>query len=450
MNKFSFGQIKKFDKFDKPRADSPRIFMIKIWAQIRNNSFINAATVLGGGALLAQLITVAVSPILTRLYTPSDFGLLAILIAITGSLSPLANGKYDVSIVLSKSNEERGNLFGISILFVVIFSLILFFGFQLFQDQIRSIFGAENLGQWILFVPLCLFSIGILSSLNFYSNSLRFYKVMSTVKISVAVISAIIAIFFGIFGEDYGLLIAAFTANTMLVIFLFYLYRKTLRQRFFLWDKGKFRLMKEYKDFPIYNASTALLDGLTIALPIFFLSKYFPDSTVGYYSLMVRVAMAPVGFLSFAISEVNLKKMSNMINSKQRVLPYFLRLSFALILIISPIFLLVGLFSNELFDLVFGNDWVTAGEYLKILMPALALRCLVSMLSSTFAATRNNKLAAYWKVGAFLFTFSVFYIFSAQVSVISLLHIMLWTDLFLYSIYYALLWKCVVSVKNTG
>jgi O-antigen/teichoic acid export membrane protein len=52
------------------------------------------------GTTIAQAIPVAISPILTRIYSPEDFGLLAIYISIVTILATVITGAYDFAIVL--------------------------------------------------------------------------------------------------------------------------------------------------------------------------------------------------------------------------------------------------------------------------------------------------------------------------------------------------------------
>ena len=58
------------------------------------------------GTTIAQSIPIAISPILTRIYTPEDFGVLALFISITTILGTIANGRYELAIVLPKRDNN--------------------------------------------------------------------------------------------------------------------------------------------------------------------------------------------------------------------------------------------------------------------------------------------------------------------------------------------------------
>jgi O-antigen/teichoic acid export membrane protein len=239
---------------------------------------------------------------------------------------------------------------------------------------------------------------------------------------------------------DYGLLLSSILATAAVGSWLLYRYRYTLDASVLGWSRRKLLLIQRYRDFPIYNASTSLLDGVRLALPVLFLSRYFPEAVVGYYALTLRVAMAPIGFISSAVSQVNLKKVAELVNQGQPIRPYLVKVTLLLAVVVSPLLIVIILHAPSLFAWVFGEQWRVAGTYLQILMPALALRFVVSTVSSTFGATGHNRLGAIWKITAFVVTLGVFLMAAPRVDITGMFVAVLLTDLVLYSFYYYLAW----------
>ena len=93
--------------------------------RLKSSSFVKDVTVLTSGTAIAQLISVLASLVLVRLYTPADFGLFAILVAIVGSVSPAVCGRYEVAMILPKKKEDSLHLFGIAIMFAGVVSSLL-------------------------------------------------------------------------------------------------------------------------------------------------------------------------------------------------------------------------------------------------------------------------------------------------------------------------------------
>src|ERR1700722_8176614 len=80
--------------------------------------FARSASILAGGTMMAQAIAIASSPVLTRLYKPSDFGALQIFISVLGLVLVAATGRYDVAILLPEDEQSSIDLLGLAILCV--------------------------------------------------------------------------------------------------------------------------------------------------------------------------------------------------------------------------------------------------------------------------------------------------------------------------------------------
>jgi O-antigen/teichoic acid export membrane protein len=188
-------------------------------------------------------------------------------------------------------------------------------------------------------------------------------------------------------------------------------------------------------------ATTSFLDSVTAALPVFFIAKYFPQAIVGYYALAVRVAAAPLAFISEAVHQVHLKKVADLIHNGQDATVYLGRITFTLAAFAVPPTVILMTLGPSIFQYVFGGDWGNAGELLAILMPSLAVKFVVSTVSGTLAASRNNRLYAIWKVCAFIITLGMFISFGPRLCFRDILIMMMVTDLILYVSYYLLIWR---------
>tara|TARA_A100001035_G_scaffold244146_1_gene211649 strand:- start:750 stop:1469 length:720 start_codon:yes stop_codon:yes gene_type:complete len=207
-------------------------------------------------------------------------------------------------------------------------------------------------------------------------------------------------------------------------------------------------LAKKYRKFPLFSALPSFLNNLTASLPILFLTKYYPLAIVGYYSLSNRVAIAPLGFISKSISQVHLRKVSELIHSDKNPIDYILKLTIILIFVMSIPFLLFTFFGREIIPIIFGNEWEMSGVFISILMPAISIKFIVSTLSPVFSSTGNNKISALWQIFSFISTFFVLYIFSGNLSTKNILIAITITDVILYCLYYFLILYSVRNPKN--
>ena len=109
------------------------------------------------GSTIAQVLPIVFTPILTRLYSPEEFGVFAFYISLVTFLIVFSSGRYEQAIVLPKTDKQAINILSLSfvILFVVTFilSVTLFFFGDFVQVKIEN----PILNNWIWFIPICVF-----------------------------------------------------------------------------------------------------------------------------------------------------------------------------------------------------------------------------------------------------------------------------------------------------
>ena len=416
---------------------------------VRGSPFIASVTVLATGTVLAQAIRLFASPILTRLYTPEAFGLFAAFMAFVVSLMPGVTGKYETALVLPKHDNKAIHIFGIAVWFsLVVFALFLLF-LLLFHELLLEKFNAPELEGWIFLAPFVLLFGGLFNLGQYVAIRTDNYQKMARSKIVMAISTVLINILLGMLDVGFqGLLIGNLLGFVVAGIFLYFENFRKLAKTCFSGLRKKSVLARVYSDFPIYNASSGILDGITVSLPVFFLSYYYPIEIVGYYALVMNVLIVPKRFLASAVSQVNLKKVVGFINTGQPVEPYLYRLSAGILLLSLPPSVVLIAWGPEIFNFVFGEMWEEAGRFAQILAIALAVKLVSSTLSSSLGATNNNRLGALWKTLAFISTFMVLFLLSGREDIYTLLLALVLNDLALYIFYYFLILKAVKNPKK--
>lgn len=418
-------------------------------AKARVSEYARSVRLLATGTLFAQLIGLAASPILTRLYSPADFAVLAIFGAIVSSISAAACGRYDIAVIVAKEETDANLLLSLSFWVAALVSLLMFSAIFLAEDSFRLLLKAESLGYWLLAAPLALFLGSVGAALKCYANRCKDYRAISRISVYVAIISLVLSTIFGLmkFGEQ-GLLYANLSTTVVTLLFFLRKYRKEIVKLKCAAFSNLLEIAMRYKHFPILNGSTTLLNSISLALPVFFLTKYYPPEIVGFYAILTRVAMAPLGFISDAVSQVNIRKVAEKVHKNQDASDYITKLTWVLTAIVLPPTLILMVSAPEIFAVFFGESWREAGNYLVILMPALALKFVVSTLSPVFSATNNNGLGAFWRISIFITTMMMFSFAAGRVNIQELFLLMLITDIIMYSLCYLLIRHAVRHPKK--
>jgi O-antigen/teichoic acid export membrane protein len=412
--------------------------MIKL-VQLRQSLYLRQVSTLLTGSVLAQSVSLLAAPLLTRLYAPEAFGALAIFVAIVAVLAPGVGGRYEVAVVVADQSERRDFFFiaiWLTAMLCLLFLLVLASAFTPLSSWLNAI----TLGRWLWLAPLALFASGAIAALRFWANAVKDYRSLSYSAVVQTGSVTLLAIGIGAVGGLVdGLLFANVVGLILTCAYLTYVFRDLLLAGDWRWGRRKWELALRHKDYPLFNAPTNILNGLMTNLPVFFLARDFSEAAVGHYALLLRVGVVPLSFIADAVSRVNLKKVSELIQAGQDPIPYLRRVTLSLMAVAVLPSTLLMLSAPQLFSWVFGDAWNQAGVLLVILMPALALQFVVSTLSLSFVAAGRLRLQAGWQVLSLLITLAVFAWAGRSGDIECFFWAYMIKDVALYSLYYAMM-----------
>ena len=90
-----------------------------------NTPLWKAVFILGTGTIFSQLLNIITIPILTRLYSPADFGLLGIFTAVLTVIMTFISFRYEYAIPVPKDTENAAHLLVLCIVSICSVSLVL-------------------------------------------------------------------------------------------------------------------------------------------------------------------------------------------------------------------------------------------------------------------------------------------------------------------------------------
>lgn len=414
---------------------------------IFRNSFIKNVATLVAGTSIAQLIPILISPILTRIYSPEDFGLYAILIAISSICAIGSCLRYEYSIVQEKDDMSAIVLLRLSIYVCLISSLIILLLCIFFKSYISNFFGIDRLEDIILLAPLIVLLLGLFKALNLYAVRTEKYKSISLSNIYQSSSLGIGQI--TLKNSQFGLIYGYIFGHLVGLISLFYkilIFEKRIIKLKVSFLEIKKMAAKYYK-LPLFSTPAAVADSMTIQIPILLIVKFFSETVAGFYSLTFRVLNLPATFLSQGIAQPFLKKISQMDNTTNEQLLFILKVCIGLFGIISPFVIIIWLYGEDLFSFVFGSDWKVAGEYSRIIIFAVAARFIVSPLSVVFTIDKNIKIGAIWQYLYLITLTSTLLIFSKESIYVFLIAFTV-HEILLYFIYLLMILKVSLPIRT--
>lgn len=328
------------------------------------------------GTVISQLIVVAVSPILTRLFSPSVFGIYGVYISIVSIAAAIVTLRYDQALMLPKDNNEAASLFwaslfssiGISSLFLVICFV--------FYKQIITLLKVNELNGWILLLPLSVFLAGFYQTLNSWSTRQKKFKRASASQVVKSATTSSGQILFGVLKLGPIGLIGASVLGDLFSAFTIAFHVKRNEGKI-LKNNLRFnsikQLSKHYSDFPVYSGTQNLLNVISQNLPLIFLARFFGSAVVGFYALSVRVLQLPMDLVLTSLNQVLFQKISEVYNSGEETYILFKKSTVGLFVLAIIPTMIMFLFGPTIFGFVLGKEWVVAGEYARWLVLWLAV-----------------------------------------------------------------------------
>lgn len=346
------------------------------------------------GAGLAQIITLAAAPILTRIYGAEVFGIAAIFAAITGIIIPLANLRYELAIVLPENDEEAANLLALSLTLTALIAVITTLILWSIGEPALNIINAKELLYFIWLIPASIFIGGVFSALNYWNTRTRSFTQISMARVlsQLTVTGGSLGLGFTGYANSGSLIIAGIVgqivATLVLVINIIISGSNSLFSQINL--RGMLASCKRYKNFPIFSSWGALLNAASWQIPVLMLGAFFSPAVVGLYSVGFRLIQMPMNLIGGAITQVFFQRGSEaeLNGDLGRIVEEIFNKLLMIALLPSIIVMIIG---ADLFAFVFGEIWREAGVYVQILTPWVLVWFISSPLSSVYHILERQK-----------------------------------------------------------
>jgi|CXWL01.1.fsa_nt_gi O-antigen/teichoic acid export membrane protein len=354
-------------------------------------------TTLLGGAVLAQLIGLAASPLLTRLFSPDDFAALALFGAVLGVLGVVAGGRYELAVILPK---EDGDAFGLLVLALLLASGVsALIGVVVFiaGDAIASRWQWHAAGRWLWLLPVAVPLSCALAALGGWVNRQSGYVALAGSRVAQAAVAAGLSLALGWWGAGEAGLVWASCAG--LLVGCLWLALASLRAPGLpfarLTWQGLRALARRHADFPRVNLPHALLDATQAAVLLSLLGAGWGATALGLYALVLRIVRAPMAMVGSAMGQVFQQRAAQAHNEGRALRPLLLAQWRQMSWWLLPLALLAGT-APWWFEWLFGAAWREGGVYALILLPWLAMSFLVSPLSQLPLVLSRQRGALLW------------------------------------------------------
>ncbi|MDA9309053.1 oligosaccharide flippase family protein [Flavobacteriaceae bacterium] len=381
--------------------------------KITKNLLFQNIAVVASGNIVAKLIVILSTPIITRLYTPEDYGIFSIFLSITSLIGSLATLRYAVTIPIAREEKLADNL--LKLCFIVTVSLTIFWSINiwLFGDYFTEKYSTQQLRPFLWIIPIVFLGQGIYEALNNWAIRDKKFKLITQTKISQGVSSSLLKIGLGIIAiTPLGLFIGKI-AEIYAGIGSLLLKLLKVKPGFFKrnsWLEIKIAA-KRYKKFPLVQSWSQLLLTLGGQLPILLIGAFYGVKVVGVFGLAMGMINMPMDLIGKSVAQVFYAEISKYgKNNPQQIYDLSVSITKKLLLVsLIPVTILL-FFGPWLFSTIFGAEWQEAGLYARYFSMIVLTRFISSPTANIFNIFEKQGLQLFLNVVRTLLVILIFYI----------------------------------------
>ncbi len=376
----------------------------------RNSEFLKNSLITVSGTVAAQFIVLLAQPILRRMYSAEDFGLMSVFLSLVGIPVVVAGLRYELAVMLPRSQKEADNLTAATFFIHLFFSLAVGVGVWLFADVLlMQLNVGERFRSWLPAVGPAIFFYANFTLMNQWLVRRKHFGAVNWLKLTRRSSETVAQIVFRGFTQFPGLLWGELAGRLLFNgLGIYFLIRNGFSFRF-LRMKSALRLLKEYSRFPKYSFLPTLLNSAGLLLPPILFNRLFGTEQTGYFDLTLQVLAVPVMFVVNSLGTVINQQLAEAYRNRESVKNKVYRIMKNLL---APALLFViffMLFSPYLFGVLFGAAYSVSGDFARVLAIAFGFRILVFPFTVVFAALdriREGSLIQFIHfIGIFLFMF---------------------------------------------
>jgi O-antigen/teichoic acid export membrane protein len=347
------------------------------------------------GSVASQILSILLIPIISRIYSPDDFGIFQLFMSISGILVIVSTFSYQFAIMLPKTEEDAANVTSVCTVLVILTSLLTGIIILLIPINIDDIFKTPGISSYLPLIPLITFLNGMFFVQNYWLSRRTRFGVIAGSRVSNTLSTKILQIGFAKASvTPLGLIGGYVVGYGFADLFML----KGVKKDIQVFKKVSIKRMKEmaiqYKQFPLFSSWSTIANTISPQVPAFLLAYFYSTSVVGHFSLANQVVNLPMGIVGSAIGQVFFQRVSEVKNGngKGDMKTIVGEVYNKLISIgLFPMILLVIL-GEQIFTFAFGDDWDVAGTYVKILVPWIFLVFLSSPITTLYNVFEKQKV----------------------------------------------------------
>lgn len=367
------------------------------WAKLPGGAFARSVVTLASGTAIAQLLLALAVPLLARLYTPADYGTLAVYSSTLTVLVVVASLRYEAAIPLPEDDATAGSLLALSFVLLAAMAVLVSLLVWLAGDAFVTAVNVPALRPYRWLIPVGFLGAGTYQALSYWAIRRGEFARVARTKLSQGAGQAVtqVALGFARAGAP-GLLVGDVigrVAGGGGLALLALRDRPTAR----VTRASLVAAATRYRRFPLLTTWSGLLNIASLQLPSILFAASFGAAAAGLYALSYKMLVLPTMLVGQAVGQVFLSRAATLAREPERLRQLTERTALVLFACGLPVFAAVALAGPRLFATVMGSQWEQAGRYAQVLAPWFVVWLVSSPLSGLLSVRE-------WQASALAFS----------------------------------------------
>lgn len=363
---------------------------------LTNVDFSKGAWVYYKGAGLSLVVNLAAIPVLSRLYTPSEFGEFAFFLALAKMASVFVSGKYEFAMPIPKKSVDSARVFLGGVYFSLLMSVVVLVALLFVEDRLVSLFESKMYARLVWLIPLVGFLLALKEFFKIWEARRQRIESWAKGKVLYSVLINGIRFPRAVFSSGgAGLWLGFIVAE---LVFLAGCIRRFLKFDGRLAKTWRPRISMEpllrFSNYPIFSMPLSLLNFVASNLLLFVFSINFSMALVGIYDRFLVLVGIPMELLGASLGAFLYGKKSKGKYQKINLLAVFFGCIFLALLLYAP----VMVWGSEMFAFVLGADWAFAGVLAQYLAPLIVVTFAVKCTLPFFNFKKVEKIMLVWQL----------------------------------------------------
>ena len=331
--------------------------------------------------VIAQAIGLLVYPLLTRMYSPEDFGLLNLLLSIGSVLVLLSTSEYQTAILLPSKEKEAAGISRVALYVLCFWILVIIFSLP-FTHQIAQLFDAPALASYYWMLIPYVAAYGGWAIYNAWLMRRRNFGNISAFQLNQSGTGVLTKLIFGWIGWlRSGLIMSSVIAPIIALSTSILRSRNAFRELWQPCEESPRELANRYRRFPLYSMPRSLVNTLSGNLPALLLTPYFGLNQLGFFALAMTLAFRPITMITSSMYQVLFEHVAQKVRDGQSVWKNLSNRWLQLAVMVIPIMVILAIVMPWLVRILLGAGWEQTATLIQYMLPWVTCVLLIAPLA---------------------------------------------------------------------